>query len=258
MLVFASLGRAVKHVLFRVDERRPRPPQRRPTCSSTRTGGASAPSSARSSPGLVRRSIRGVKTAGGQRPRAARRVRPGHRRGLGELVEVGRAGSVTSWAWAPSPRAKQPLAHPFAWALVRLDGADTAILHAVDARIARAMRTGCASEYGGGSSAPARSRTSPASTRRRGRDERSDSPHQDAGAPRVHRHGGPHPLALPRRARRGAPPREAMPGLPQGLLSRRAARARRAAYRCATRSSCQTPGRSRRSASSTSRSRVRR
>jgi uncharacterized protein len=35
-----------------------------------------------------------------------------------------------------------PLTEPFAWALIRLDGADTAMLHAVDAGSAAAMRTG--------------------------------------------------------------------------------------------------------------------
>jgi uncharacterized protein len=59
-----------------------------------------------------------------------------------ELVEVGSAGSVTTWSWAGRPVDGQPLAHPFAWALVRLDGADTALLHAVDAGTAAAMRTG--------------------------------------------------------------------------------------------------------------------
>jgi uncharacterized OB-fold protein len=59
-----------------------------------------------------------------------------------ELVEVGPGGSVTSWSWAPEPLEGQPLAHPFAWALIRLDGADTAMLHAVDAGSAAAMRTG--------------------------------------------------------------------------------------------------------------------
>ena len=59
-----------------------------------------------------------------------------------ELVEVGPAGSVVSWTWLPSPLSGQPLEHPFAWALIRLDGADTAMLHAVDAGSAAAMRTG--------------------------------------------------------------------------------------------------------------------
>ena len=59
-----------------------------------------------------------------------------------ELVEVGPEGTVTSWSWADEPLEGQPLAHPFAWALIRLDGADTAMLHAVDAGSAAAMRTG--------------------------------------------------------------------------------------------------------------------
>ena len=58
------------------------------------------------------------------------------------LVEVGPAGTVVSWSWQPSPLAGQPLDQPFGWALIRLDGADTALLHAVDAGSAAAMRTG--------------------------------------------------------------------------------------------------------------------
>jgi uncharacterized protein len=59
-----------------------------------------------------------------------------------ELVEVGPAGTVLTWSWQPSPRPGQPLTRPFAWALIRLDGADTALLHAVDAGSPAAMRTG--------------------------------------------------------------------------------------------------------------------
>ena len=60
----------------------------------------------------------------------------------GELMPVGPEGTVVSWSWMPEPLADQPLAEPFAWALIRLDGADTAMLHAVDAGSAAAMRTG--------------------------------------------------------------------------------------------------------------------
>jgi uncharacterized OB-fold protein len=59
-----------------------------------------------------------------------------------DLIEVGPEGTVVSWSWMPEPLAGQPLAEPFAWALIRLDGADTAMLHAVDAGSAAAMRTG--------------------------------------------------------------------------------------------------------------------
>jgi uncharacterized OB-fold protein len=59
-----------------------------------------------------------------------------------DLIEVGPEGTVVSWSWMPEPLAGQPLAEPFAWALIRLDGADTAMLHAVDTGSAAAMRTG--------------------------------------------------------------------------------------------------------------------
>jgi uncharacterized OB-fold protein len=48
------------------------------------------------------------------------------------LFEVGPAGTVVSWTWMSEPLAGQPLDRPFGWALIRLDGADTAMLHAVD------------------------------------------------------------------------------------------------------------------------------
>ena len=62
----------------------------------------------------------------------------------GELLEVGPAGTVVSWTWLDAPLEGQPLERPFAFALIRLDGADTAMLHAVDPGPAgsTAMRTG--------------------------------------------------------------------------------------------------------------------
>lgn len=61
---------------------------------------------------------------------------------LSDLVEVAPTGTVTTWAWNPAPRRGQPLDTPFAWVLVRLDGADTALLHALDAPGPDAVRTG--------------------------------------------------------------------------------------------------------------------
>jgi uncharacterized OB-fold protein len=61
---------------------------------------------------------------------------------LTELVEVGSAGTVVTWTWVPSPMPGQPLDRPFAFALIRLDGADTPMLHAVDAGSPDRMRTG--------------------------------------------------------------------------------------------------------------------
>lgn len=59
-----------------------------------------------------------------------------------EWVEVGQEGTVTSWAWQFEPQESQPLDRPFAWALVRLDGADVEMLHAVDAGSIERMSTG--------------------------------------------------------------------------------------------------------------------
>ncbi|HEY3683028.1 MAG TPA: OB-fold domain-containing protein [Streptosporangiaceae bacterium] len=59
-----------------------------------------------------------------------------------DFVEVGPAGRVETWAWVANPRAKHPLDRPFAWALIRLDGASTALLHAVDTGDPARMRTG--------------------------------------------------------------------------------------------------------------------
>jgi hypothetical protein len=61
---------------------------------------------------------------------------------VGELVEVGQSGVVTTWSWASTPLKDQPLDRPFAWALVQLDGADTAMLHVVDAGSPGAMSSG--------------------------------------------------------------------------------------------------------------------
>ena len=49
---------------------------------------------------------------------------------------------MLTWTWLDRPLPGQPLDRPFGWALIRLDGADTAMLHAVDAGSAAAMRTG--------------------------------------------------------------------------------------------------------------------
>jgi uncharacterized protein len=60
----------------------------------------------------------------------------------GELVEVGPGGVVTTWAWVSHPLPKHPLSTPFAWALIKLDGADTALLHVVDAGSPDNLATG--------------------------------------------------------------------------------------------------------------------
>jgi hypothetical protein len=59
-----------------------------------------------------------------------------------DYVEVGPGGRVTSWTWIAEPRKQHPLDHPFAFALIQLDGADTALLHVVDVGDESKMETG--------------------------------------------------------------------------------------------------------------------
>ena len=54
---------------------------------------------------------------------------------LTEIVPVSSVGTVLSWTWQPAPLDGQPLDRPFAWALIKLDGADTALLHAVNGEV---------------------------------------------------------------------------------------------------------------------------
>ncbi|MET0474428.1 MAG: OB-fold domain-containing protein [Mycobacterium sp.] len=61
---------------------------------------------------------------------------------LTEIVPVASVGTVVSWTWQPQPLEGQPLDRPFAWALIQLDGADTPLLHAVDAGSSDAISTG--------------------------------------------------------------------------------------------------------------------
>ncbi|MEU3270775.1 Zn-ribbon domain-containing OB-fold protein [Saccharomonospora sp. NPDC006951] len=61
---------------------------------------------------------------------------------LTEFVEVSGEGTVVSWSWVAEPLAGQPLQRPFAFALIKLDGADTSLLHAVDAGSPEAIHTG--------------------------------------------------------------------------------------------------------------------
>jgi uncharacterized protein len=61
---------------------------------------------------------------------------------LTEIVPVASVGTVLSWTWQPEPLEGQPLDRPFAWALIKLDGADIPLLHAVDAGSSDAISTG--------------------------------------------------------------------------------------------------------------------
>lgn len=92
--------------------------------------------------GLREGRIQGIRTRDGRVMVPPTEYDPDTGEDLSELVDVGDAGVVTTWAWVGQPREKHPLDRPFAWALIRLDGADTAMLHAVDAGDESRMRTG--------------------------------------------------------------------------------------------------------------------
>ncbi|WP_030196023.1 OB-fold nucleic acid binding domain-containing protein [Streptomyces sp. NRRL S-87] len=92
--------------------------------------------------GLRERTVLGVTTSDGTVMVPPVEYDPVTAAEIRELVEVGTTGTVTTWAWNPRPRPHQPLDTPFAWVLVRLDGADTALLHALDAPGPDAVRTG--------------------------------------------------------------------------------------------------------------------
>lgn len=64
---------------------------------------------------------------------------------LTEIVPVASVGTVLSWSWQREPLEGQPLDRPFAWALIKLDGADVPMLHAVDVGLggsAESIKTG--------------------------------------------------------------------------------------------------------------------
>jgi uncharacterized OB-fold protein len=92
--------------------------------------------------GLIEGRIQGIKTSSGRIMVPPVEYDPDSAAELSEFVDVGDAGVVQTWAWVAEPRQNNPLQKPFAWALIKLDGADTAFLHAVDAGSEAAMKTG--------------------------------------------------------------------------------------------------------------------
>ncbi|GAB3489289.1 Zn-ribbon domain-containing OB-fold protein [Amycolatopsis cihanbeyliensis] len=91
---------------------------------------------------LRERRIEGVRGSDGRVHVPAVEYDPVTARPLTEFVPVAEVGTVLSWSWVAEPLEGQPLPRPFAWALVRLDGADTAMLHAVDVPGPEYLRTG--------------------------------------------------------------------------------------------------------------------
>ena len=92
--------------------------------------------------GLRDRRLEGIRAADGRVLVPPVEYDPQTAQTLSEFVEVGPGGVVQTWTWISEPRSNNPLSEPFAWALIKLDGADTALLHAVDAGDETKMSTG--------------------------------------------------------------------------------------------------------------------
>ncbi len=61
---------------------------------------------------------------------------------LSEFVEVADTGVVKTWCWVNEPRKHHLMDKPFAWALIQLEGADTPLLHMLDAGSIENVTTG--------------------------------------------------------------------------------------------------------------------
>ena len=81
--------------------------------------------------GLSQKKILGTKSKAQKVFAPAAEYDPHTREALTELVEVGPGGTIASWSWVNKPRSHHLLQSPFAFALIKLDGADTAMLHMI-------------------------------------------------------------------------------------------------------------------------------
>jgi uncharacterized OB-fold protein len=91
---------------------------------------------------LRERRILGVRREDGSIMVPPKEYDPNSGGAISEMVEVADHGSVVTWAWVNEPRPSQPLPHPFAYALIQLDGADTPLLHVIDSGTEDAVKTG--------------------------------------------------------------------------------------------------------------------
>jgi len=88
------------------------------------------------------RQILGIRRSDGSVMVPPKEYDPDTGQSLDEWVEVSDQGVVVSWSWVGKPRRQQPFDHPFAYALVLLDGADTPFIQVVDGVDEAGMKTG--------------------------------------------------------------------------------------------------------------------
>jgi uncharacterized OB-fold protein len=92
--------------------------------------------------GLRERKVLGVRTATGRVLVPPLEYDPETGEATGEMVEVAETGVVQQSAWIAEPLRTHPLDRPFAWVTVKLDGADTSMVHVLDAGSAAAAAPG--------------------------------------------------------------------------------------------------------------------
>jgi len=91
---------------------------------------------------LKRRNIVGIKASDGRVVVPPMEYDPDTAEALSEFVDVGQEGEIVSFAWVKEPRQAHPLDRPFAWAMIKLDGADVPMIHCVAAAAEGDIATG--------------------------------------------------------------------------------------------------------------------
>ncbi len=80
---------------------------------------------------LGEQKILGTRSSTGKVFSPAAEFDPETHESLKEIVEVGPGGAVESFSWIETPQHHHLIKDPFAFALIKLDGADTCMLHMV-------------------------------------------------------------------------------------------------------------------------------
>lgn len=92
--------------------------------------------------GLRDQQIVGIRASDGRVVVPPMEYDPDTAEALSEFVDVSDEGEVVSWAWVKHPREAHPSSQPFAWAMIRLDGADVSMVHWVRAKDESDIRCG--------------------------------------------------------------------------------------------------------------------
>ena len=92
--------------------------------------------------GLRDRKILGIKASDGRVVVPPMEYDPETAEELSEFVDVAHEGEIVSWCWVSQPSEAHPHDRPFAWIMVRLVGADVAMIHWLAAKTEGDIRTG--------------------------------------------------------------------------------------------------------------------